>query len=112
MAYTEFGLWLDRKMREAGITSQSELGRRVGRSHAAVNRWMNGVAEPTDRDVKRLCQVLGTSELEAYQALGKLPRLREDEWPEWRERLAKLNPVERKRLAAIADALLRGQNGS
>lgn len=51
-----------KRLREAAGLSQSELGRRLGVSYAAVQQWESGASRPRPQRIKELAQVLGVSQ--------------------------------------------------
>lgn len=53
----EFGTWLARALRDAGI-SQAELGRRAGVSEGQLTRYRTGVTLPDPDTIKRLALAL------------------------------------------------------
>jgi len=111
VAYGRFGLWLDRKMGDRAIPSQSELGRRIGETPSTVNRWMNGVITPNYDQVAALARVLGVSRYEAFTALGWLPDMTGAELEEIRELWDVADASERETIAAIARQILRDKLG-
>lgn len=109
VAYTRFGLWLDKTITERGLGSQSELARRLYVSHATVNRWMNGVTLPDYNQVAAIARVLGVSRHEVLTELGILPDLTDPEFAAIVELWAAATEEERQMLATIGRGLLRRQ---
>lgn len=59
-----------RARKAAGLTS-TELGRRVGVSHAAVIRWELGETNPTPGNARRIMQALPELTFEAIYGGGQ-----------------------------------------
>lgn len=53
-----------KRYRELAGLSQSELGRRMGVSYAAVQQWESGASRPRPKRLKDLAQILGVSQTE------------------------------------------------
>ncbi len=107
MTKGDFGEWVLEEMRAAGIRSQVELAERIHVTPATVNKWIKGTRTPDVDSVRDLARVLNVSRLVVYQKLGWAPVLDDEELHEWTERLARLKPQNRQRLAAIAEVLIR-----
>lgn len=110
MGYTQFGIWLARVMEDRGIASQSELGRRLGVSHATVNRWMSGVTRPDYDQVEDLARVLEVSRQEVYQALGVLPKSDDPRLARVLEVWQEATAEEKDTVADIARRVIRGHS--
>jgi transcriptional regulator with XRE-family HTH domain len=65
-------------MERAGVSSYSELARRVGVAQATVNRWALGYHVPRWEEMGRLAAVLGVSRAEVMRAFGLLPVIDEE----------------------------------
>ena len=57
----------------AGL-SQSELGRRMGVSYAAVQQWESGASRPRPKRLKELAQVLGVSQAQLLELTDEVQR--------------------------------------
>lgn len=61
----EFGPWLGRQLRRAGMT-QAQLADRLGLTRAAVSAWITNRAEPREETKRAIAEALGTDAASIY----------------------------------------------
>lgn len=72
--HKRFADWMQREaMPKAGITSQSELGRRIGIAQTTISRWFAGDRTPGFDDLEAIARVLGVGRRALYEAAGLIP---------------------------------------
>ncbi|GIF83134.1 helix-turn-helix domain-containing protein [Catellatospora bangladeshensis] len=72
----EFGPWLSRQLRRAGIT-QTELAAQLNLTRAAVSAWITGRAEPREEVKRSIAEALGIDAASIYNrtdVVAELPR--------------------------------------
>lgn len=112
VATNTFGEWLQQEMKRVGVRSQADLAERVHVTRATVSKWIKGTRIPDRDSAAAIARALNVSRMLVYQKLGWTPSVDDQEWQEWMERLDRLSEADRRRLAAIAEALLQEGEGS
>jgi transcriptional regulator with XRE-family HTH domain len=114
----KFRTWLAEQIKQRGLNN-SQLGRHIGVSGAAVGRWLQGVRQPDDESITKLAEYFMISPTEIYRLLDRLsepPRdphleILESLWdktPDWKKEdivlqlRATLEKQERERAARAA----------
>ena len=65
------GCFMDiKRLRKAIGLTQEELSERIGVHENTIRLWEKGLREPRLSDMKKLCEVLGCSELELLNGTG------------------------------------------
>lgn len=75
----EFGPWLARQLRRAGLT-QAELADRLDLTRAAVSAWITGRAQPRDETKRAIAEVFGTDPAAVYNRTGDLAPALPRQW--------------------------------
>ncbi|WP_284742856.1 helix-turn-helix transcriptional regulator [Amycolatopsis sp. RTGN1] len=75
----DFGPWLARQLRRAGL-SQAELADRLDLTRAAVSAWITGRAQPREETKRAIAEVFGTDAAVVYNRTSDLTPMLPREW--------------------------------
>ncbi|WIV60604.1 helix-turn-helix transcriptional regulator [Amycolatopsis nalaikhensis] len=75
----EFGPWLARQLRRAGLT-QAELAERLDLTRAAVSAWITGRAQPREETKRAIAEVFGADPAAVYNRTGDLTPTLPRQW--------------------------------
>ena len=104
-----FGEWLEQEMKRAGYPRQSDLARALNVAPPTVNKWIKGTRTPDIDSALALARALKLSTVEVFARLGWHGTLSHAEILYWNDRLSQLSEDGRRRLEALAEALIQDE---